>query len=100
MHAAIVKPEMDLDEEGKELVKELCESINSAVEKSPRVIDAIEQMREAGYVMDLTIRLEIALRKIPFEEELFNGNDDVQLDLTAEDLKTLKQMRIRIDDDM
>jgi hypothetical protein len=99
MHAAIVKPDMELDEEGKELVQELCSSINSAVEKSPRVLDAIEQLREAGYVMDLTIRLEIALRKKPFEEKTFN-RDDVQLDLTSEDLRTLKQMGIRIDDDM
>jgi hypothetical protein len=100
MHAATAKLKMDLDQEGKELVKELGAAINSAVEKSPRVLAAIENMREAGYVMDLTIRLEIALRKNPFEEEHFNGNNDVRLNLTAEDLKTLRQMGIRIDDDM
>lgn len=93
---------MDLDEEGKELVQELGSAINSAVEKSPLVIEAIERLREAGYILDLTIRLEIALRKNPFEENIFdfNGDEDVQLDLTADDLRTLKQMKIRIDDDM
>lgn len=98
---------MDLDEEGKELVQELGSAINSAVEKSPLVVEAIERLREAGYILDLTIRLEIALRKNPFDENGFdynvddNGNEgDVHLDLTAEDLRTLKQMKIRIDDDM
>lgn len=104
-HAATVQSkkenELELDEEGKELVRELGAAINSAVEKSPRVIEAIERLRKAGYVLDLTIRLEIALRKNPFEDMNFEDTDgDVQLDLTAEDLRTLRKMNIRIDDDM
>ncbi len=90
---------MELDEEGQELVKELGASINEAVEKSPRVMDAIDSLRSAGYVMDLTIRLEIALQK-HLEEKPKYDEDDVQLDLTAEDLRTLRQMKIRIDEDM
>jgi len=90
---------LELDDEGQELVKELGAAINEAVEKSPRVMDAIDNMRVAGYVMDLTIRLEIALQKIK-EEKTKYKNDEVQLDLTAEDLRTLRQMKIRIDDDM
>lgn len=89
---------MELDETGKELVKELGTAINSAVEKSSLVVDAIERLREAGYILDLTIRLEIALSKHQQIEQ--NFDDDVQLDLTAEDLRTLRQMKIRIDDDM
>lgn len=89
---------MELDEEGKELVKELGLAINSAVENSPLVVDAIERLRQAGYILDLTIRLEIALSK----HKLISNDegDDIQLDLTAEDLRTLRQMKIRIDDDM
>ena len=85
---------MDINDEAKQIVHELGTAINSAVEKSSQVADAIARLREAGYEMELTLRLEIALRE--HDEEESNGAD-AALELTDEDLRTLRRMKIRID---
>lgn len=86
---------MNLDEEAKKAVQELGEAINSAIEKSPKVIDAIQKLREIGYEPNLTLRLEIGLLELM---ERFNKNEleEVELELTDEDLKTLHRMKIKI----
>ena len=69
-------------------------AINSAVEKSSLVADAIERLREAGYDMELTLRLEIALREQTVDE---SSAEEAALELTDEDMRTLRRMKIRID---
>ena len=86
---------MDINEEAKEIVQELGTAINSAVEKSSEVAEAIERLREAGYDMELTLRLEIALRQHSLDEEM--ETQDGALELTDEDMRTLRSMKIRID---
>ncbi|MBV9957949.1 MAG: hypothetical protein JO360_05980 [Acidobacteria bacterium] len=89
---------MEIDDTAKEIVQEIGAAINSAVESSPQVAEAIERLREAGYEMELTLRLEIGLR--PHEgEEADEETDEAALDLTDEDLRTLRRMKIRIDDE-
>lgn len=82
---------MEINDEAKQIVQDLCTAINSAVGKSSQVAAAIERLREAGYEMELTLRLEIALRAHTQEEE------ETSLELTDEDLHTLRRMKIRID---
>jgi len=86
---------LDINEEAKEIVQELGTAINSAVEKSSEVAEAIERLREAGYDMELTLRLEIALRQHSLDEEM--ETQDGALELTDEDMRTLRSMKIRID---
>ncbi|HEY0376315.1 MAG TPA: hypothetical protein VGC87_05095 [Pyrinomonadaceae bacterium] len=86
---------MEINDEAKQIVQDLGTAINSAVEKSSQVAAAIERLREAGYEMELTLRLEIALRAHEEEEEA--GAEETSLDLTDEDLHTLRRMKIRID---
>lgn len=86
---------MDIDDEAKQTVQDLGSAINSAVEKSTEVAEAIERLREAGYEMELTLRLEIALR--PNSEDDAIDSEDAQLELTDEDMRTLRRMKIRID---
>ena len=92
---------MNLDDMGKEAVRELGDAINSAIEKSPRVSDAIERLREIGYEPNLTLRLEIGLQEITenFDHSKPLEPEQIELDLTDEDLKTLRRMKIRIDSD-
>jgi hypothetical protein len=85
---------LEINDEAKQIVHELGTAINSAVEKSSQVAEAIARLREAGYEMELTLRLEIALREQ--DEEESNG-EDAALELTDEDLRTLRRMKIRID---
>ncbi len=89
---------MEIDDEAKEIVQEIGAAINSAVENSPQVADAIERLREAGYEMELTLRLEIGLRPHDGEDSEMEG-EDAALELTDEDLKTLRRMKIRIDEE-
>ena len=78
---------MELDETAKQAVRELGEAINSAVEKSSRVAEAIETLRELGYEPELALKLEIGLRELNDDaaEEFSDRIDfpeDIELDLT------------------
>lgn len=89
---------MDINDEAKQIVHELGTAINSAVEKSSQVAEAIERLREAGYEMELTLRLEIALREHEEESEsTLQEGEETALELTDEDMRTLRRMKIRID---
>lgn len=86
---------MEINDEAKQIVQELGAAINAAVESSAQVANAIERLREAGYEMELTLRLEIGLR--PHADD--DGADGAAtLDLTDEDMRTLRRMKIRIDE--
>jgi flagellar biosynthesis/type III secretory pathway protein FliH len=86
---------LDINDEAKQIVQELGSAINAAVENSAQVAEAIERLREAGYEMELTLRLEIGLR--PNDEEGTEDGDG-SFELTDEDRRTLRRMKIRIDD--
>ena len=88
---------MEINDEAKEIVQELGSAINSAVENSSEVAAAIERLREAGYEMELTLRLEIGLREHGRAEEDDEG-ESARLELTDEDRRTLRNMKIRFDD--
>lgn len=84
---------MEIDDEAKEIVRDIGTAINESVENSPRVAEAIERLRDAGYEMELTLRLEIGLRPHASEGE----NGETNLELTDEDVQVLQRMKIRID---
>jgi len=86
---------MELDENAKQAVRELGDAINSAIEKSERVMNAIEYLREIGYEPNLSLKLEIGLLEIERAGE--DSAPDVGLQLTDEDLRTLRSMKIRLE---
>jgi hypothetical protein len=85
---------MNLDENAKDAVQSLSDAINSAVEKSPAVRDAIESLRELGYEPVLTLKLEIGLQELA-NRETGEFAQLPELDLTDEDVRTLQRMKIR-----
>lgn len=87
---------MDINDEAKEIVQELGAAINAAVESSGDVAAAIERLRAAGYDMELTLRLEIGLRERGEEDE--PEEDALTFELTDEDRRELRRMKIRLDD--
>jgi hypothetical protein len=89
---------LEIDDDAKEIVREIGTAINESVESSTKVAEAIERLREAGYEMELTLRLEIGLRPHAGEDE--SSEDGTKLDLTEEDLQVLQRMKIRIDPDI
>jgi hypothetical protein len=86
---------VEINDEAKQIVHNLGAAINAAVGSSAEVAVAIEQLREAGYEMELTLRLEIGLRQHSGEAEM---DVEATLDLTDEDMRTLRRMKIRIDE--
>jgi len=84
---------LEIDDDAKEIVKEIGTAINESVENSSKVADAIERLRDAGYEMELTLRLEIGLRPHSGDE----ADNDAALNLTDEDVQVLQRMKIRID---
>ncbi|HEY8558951.1 MAG TPA: hypothetical protein VIL74_01010 [Pyrinomonadaceae bacterium] len=83
---------MNLDQNAKDAVQSLSDAINSAVEKSLAVRDAIESLRELGFEPVLTLKLEIGLQEMGAAEDFA---DDLELNLTDEDVRTLQRMKIR-----
>ncbi len=88
---------MDINDEAKEIVQQIGAAINAAVEGSGEVAAAIERLRSAGYEMELKLRLEIGLREREEddEEDVLGG---AKLELTDDDRRTLRSMKIRFDE--
>ena len=84
---------MEIDDQAKEIVRDIGTAINESVENSSKVAEAIERLREAGYEMELTLRLEIGLR--PHTDE--SDSDAGSLNLTEEDVQILQRMKIKIE---
>ncbi len=98
---------MEIDDEAKDIVQELGSAINTAIERSSEVAAAIEHLREAGYETELSLRLQIGLRHVGAVDEESTADDLVAndnfettatLELTDEDRRTLRRMKIRVDD--
>ena len=87
---------MEIDDDTRQIVHEIGSAINDSIENSPQVANAIERLREAGYEMELTLRLELGLRPHSANEDAEAGSD---LELTDEDVRVLQRMKIRIDSD-
>ena len=85
-----------MDEETKRLAEEVGTAINESVQQSAMVAAAIERLREAGFEMELTLKLEIGLRPQSGEGESADENDG-PIDFTDEDLRILRSMRIKIE---
>jgi hypothetical protein len=92
---------LEINDDAKELVQEIGEAINAAVERSPEVADAISRLRAAGYEMELTLKLEIGLREVgaaDLHDAPEADEPDTTLELTDEDRRTLRSMKIRFDE--
>lgn len=86
---------MKLDGGEKEAVQKLSDAVNIAVEQSPEVLDAIENLRSLGFESELSIRLEIGLQEIIGDREKFT--EDISLDLSEDDVRELRRMKIKVD---
>ena len=84
-----------MDEETKRLAEEVGTAINESVRDSAAVAAAIERLREAGFEMELTLKLEIGLR--PQSDDQESEESSGSFDLTDEDLRILRSMKIKIE---
>ncbi len=87
---------MEMDEETRRLAEEVGTAINDSVQQSASVAAAIERLREAGFEMELTLKLEIGLRP-QNEDEESDEDSGKTMEFTEEDLRILRSMKIKID---
>jgi hypothetical protein len=88
---------LEINDDAKKTVHDLGTAINEAIENSSHVAEAIERLRDAGYEMELTLRLEVGLRAFS-DDGTAEPSGEAALELTDEDKHTLRRMKIRIDD--
>ena len=87
---------MEMDEETRRLAEEVGTAINESVQQSASVAAAIERLREAGFEMELTLKLEIGLRPQNEDDEA-NEDSPQTVEFTDEDLRILRSMKIKIE---
>jgi hypothetical protein len=93
-----------LDENLKDLMKELGAAINDTLSNSEKISETISKIRAAGYdvflVLEATIgfnrRQEEAQTETEYSQE--SGLTETRLDITSQDVKFLKSLKISIDE--
>jgi hypothetical protein len=86
---------LEIDDNTRQIVHDIGSAINDSIENSSQVARAIERLREAGFEMELTLRLELGLR--PHVEGEESEPLNATLELTDEDIRVLQRMKIRFD---
>jgi 4-aminobutyrate aminotransferase-like enzyme len=96
---------MQLDDNLKQLMKELGAAINDALSESEDISEAIQNVRNAGYDVFLVLEATIGFNKRSKtdgagEEATANGlkSGEMRLKVTAQDLKFLRSLKISIED--
>ena len=91
-----------MDRELKNLMKELGEAINQAVAESEQISDVMSRIKAGGHdvflVLEATVgfnQREGSVEKVPPREFKSSG----QLEITSQDLKFLRSMRIAVNDE-
>ena len=112
---------MQLDDNLKQLLRELGHAINDSVAESERITEAIASVRASGYDIVLKLDATIGLAKrssessrmttqdrrfleslhIRVDEEILEDeNATAKLEITAQDVKFLKSLKISLDEDL
>lgn len=92
-----------LDDNLKQLMKELGAAINDTLSNSDRISEAIAKIRSAGYDVFLVLEATIGFnrRQEAGEDEpteTVGADGEAQLNITSQDVKFLKSLKISIDD--
>ena len=95
---------MQLDDNLKQLMKELGAAINDALSESEEISEAIQNVRNAGYDVFLVLEATIGFNKRSktegVEEAISGGlkSGEMKLKVTAQDLKFLRSLKISVED--
>jgi 4-aminobutyrate aminotransferase-like enzyme len=94
---------MQLDDNLKQLMKELGAAINDALADSEEISEAIQNVRNAGYDVFLVLEATIGFNrrsKTGQTEEAAAAltSSEMKLRVTAQDLKFLRSLKISVED--
>lgn len=93
----------NLDDNLKQLMKELGAAINDTLSNSEKISEAIARIRSSGYDVFLVLEATIGFNKRS-EESHSDGalsrayDAEAKLNITSQDVKFLKSLKISIDD--
>ncbi len=93
----------NLDENLKQLMKELGAAINDTLSNSEKISEAIARIRSSGYDVFLVLEATIGFNKRSEEsraDSAFGAAYDAEakLNITSQDVKFLKSLKISVDD--
>lgn len=90
---------MELDDNMKDLMKQLGAAINESLSSSEIVSDAFDNIREAGFEVFLILEATVGLHRREQEEGVpqdFSILPSGELMLSAQDAQFLKSLKIRV----
>ena len=110
---------MRLDDHLKALLRELGHAINDSVADSEKIAEAISNVRAAGYDIVLKLDATIGLAQRPAQDEKMTTHDrrflealhirvdeevldeatDAKVEITQQDIKFLKSLKISLNDE-
>ncbi len=88
-----------MDQELKKLMKELGEAINQAVAESDQISDVMARIKAGGYDVFLVLEATIGFNQRSDSGDAVRQKHPStgELDITSQDLKFLRSMRITVD---
>ena len=93
---------MQMDDNLKQLMKELGAAINDALSDSEEISEAIQNVRNAGYDVFLVLEATIGFNKRSKTDQGEEGagltGSEMKLKVTAQDLKFLRSLKISVED--
>jgi hypothetical protein len=93
-----------VDQQLKQLMKELGEAINESLADSDQIAEVVSRIKDGGYDIFLVLEATIGVSK-PGEKSnektslVSTLSSNPQFKISDQDLKFLKSLRIKIDDD-
>lgn len=91
-----------MDQELKKLMKELGEAINQAVAESDHISSVMARIRDGGYDVFLVLEATIGFNQRHGSAEPpreMQSNSSGELEITSQDLKFLRSLRITVNDE-
>ena len=93
-----------MDQQLKQLMKELGEAINESLADSDQIADVVSRIKEGGYDIFLVLEATIGVSK-PGDKSsdktslVTTLSSNPELKISDQDLRFLKSLRIKIEDD-
>ena len=93
-----------MDQQLKQLMKELGEAINESLSDSEQIAEVVSRIKEGGYdiflVLEATIGVSKQGEKTPEKTSLVSTiSSNPELKVSDQDLKFLKSLRIKIEEE-
>ena len=88
-----------VDKRLKSMMKELGDAINNSLSDSEQIADVISRIKAGGYDVFVVLEATIGFNQHEDDNETEASEHSAELAMTAQDLKFLKSLRIRVEEE-